>query len=158
MDHEVLDGLVALLKGEGRLTEQKGRLAASQHRATFRQEDVRHIEAIESLFRERAFHPPTAEELAAETNASAGDVQRVLRILREHQKLIQVEEGLLFHREALERAREILVNFIRQEGKLESVRFKYLLDTTRKFALPLLDYFDRAGVTRRVGNTRYLKA
>jgi hypothetical protein len=37
------------------------------------------------------------------------------------------------------------------------VKFKYLLDTTRKFAIPLLDYFDRIGVTRRVGYTRYLK-
>jgi hypothetical protein len=37
------------------------------------------------------------------------------------------------------------------------VQFKYLLDTTRKFALPMLDYMDRLGVTRRVGNTRFPK-
>ena len=48
--------------------------------------------------------------------------------------------------------------YIQKEGKLESVQFKYLLDTTRKFAIPLLDYFDRVGVTRRLGNTRYLKS
>ena len=38
---------------------------------------------------------------------------------------------------------------LRKEGQLESVKFKYLLDTSRKFAIPLLDYFDRIGVTRR---------
>ena len=32
-----------------------------------------------------------------------------------------------------------------------------LLFKATKFALPLLDYFDRVGVTRRDGNTRYLK-
>jgi hypothetical protein len=32
------------------------------------------------------------------------------------------------------------------------------LETTRKFAIPLLDYFDRTGLTRRVGYTRYLRA
>jgi selenocysteine-specific elongation factor len=69
-----------------------------------------------------------------------------------------VAEGLFFHREAVDRAREILVEFMRKEGRLESVKFKYLLDTTRKFAIPLLDYFDDVGVTRRVGNTRYLKS
>jgi selenocysteine-specific elongation factor len=58
----------------------------------------------------------------------------------------------------VDRAREILVDFLREEGRLESVRFKYLLDTTRKFAIPLLDYFDKIGVTRRSGNTRYLRA
>ncbi len=66
--------------------------------------------------------------------------------------------GLLFHSEAIEQARQILVSFINKEGRLESVKFKYLLDTTRKFAIPLLDYFDRVGVTRREGYTRYLKS
>jgi hypothetical protein len=37
------------------------------------------------------------------------------------------------------------------------VKFKYLVDTTRKYAIPLLDYFDKIGVTRRVGYTRLLK-
>jgi len=64
---------------------------------------------------------------------------------------------LFFHDEAIEQARQILISFINKEGKLESVKFKYLLDTTRKFAIPLLDYFDRIGLTRRVGYTRYLK-
>jgi selenocysteine-specific elongation factor len=56
------------------------------------------------------------------------------------------------------RGREILEAHFRKQSRLESVEFKYLLDTTRKFALPLLDYFDRVGVTTRVGNTRYLKS
>ena len=51
-----------------------------------------------------------------------------------------------------------MVEHIEKEGRLESVQFKYLVDTTRKFALPLLDYFDRVGLLRRVGNTRYLRA
>jgi len=68
-----------------------------------------------------------------------------------------VGEGLLFHCVAVERAREVLIEHLRKEGRLESVDFKYLLDTTRKFAIPLLDYFDRVGILRRVGNTRYLK-
>ena len=60
-----------------------------------------------------------------------------------------------FHREAIDRAHEILIAHFQKEGRLASVQFKYLLNTTRKFALPLLDYLDRLGVTRRVGNTRY---
>ena len=70
---------------------------------------------------------------------------------------MRVTESLLFHGDAVERARDPLTDFIHKEGRLESVKFKYLLDTTRKFAIPLLDYFDRIGVTIRTGNTRYLK-
>ncbi|NLF08609.1 MAG: hypothetical protein GX594_11625, partial [Pirellulaceae bacterium] len=49
------------------------------------------------------------------------------------------------------------VAHIGEKGRLESVDFKYMLDTTRKYALPLLDHFDRVGLLRRVGNTRFLK-
>ena len=108
-------------------------------------------------FASRRFRPPSLEEVARQTGAAADKVEKLLGILREHERLVQVEGGLLFHREAVDRAREILAAHLRKEGRLESVQFKYLLDTTRKFALPLLDYFDRIGVTRRVGNTRFPK-
>ena len=110
-----------------------------------------------SIFRQQAFAPPSAAELAEKLKLPPAAVEKLLRILQEHQQLVAVAEGFLFHRDAIERARQLLVEHIRKEGRLESVQFKYLVDTTRKFALPLLDYFDRTGLLRRVGNTRYLK-
>ena len=85
-------------------------------------------------------------------------MQEAVRILIEHERLVKVENNLIFHSRAVEQSTKILTSFISKEGRLESVKFKYLLSTTRKFAIPLLDYFDRAGTTRRDGNTRYLKA
>ena len=65
-----------------------------------------------------------------------------------------VAEKLVFHEAAVARARELLVSHLQKEERLESVKFKYLLDTTRKFAIPLLEHFDREGVTVRSGNVR----
>jgi selenocysteine-specific elongation factor len=155
VDKTVLDGLVARLKSEGRLVERSQRLALPAHRSTFRDEDARLLEAIEAVFRDKGFSPPPPDEVARQTGIPLGRVERLLGVLREHARLVQVEGGLLFHQEAVDRAREILIAHLHKEGCLESVQFKYLLGTTRKFALPLLDYLDRAGVTRRVGNTRY---
>ena len=93
-----------------------------------------------------------------EDGPAGRELDELLRILQEHQRLVLVAEGMLFHREAVERARQLIVAHIGKQGRLESVDFKYLVDTTRKFALPLLDYFDRVGLLRRVGNTRFLKA
>jgi selenocysteine-specific elongation factor len=152
----VLEGVVTRLKAEGRLTENNGRLARTDHRVTFADEDAAHLQAIEDLFRHQAFCPPAEDEIVQKTALAPKDVRRLLHILREHGQLVVVED-LLFHREAVARARQILVEFLRKEGRLESVKFKYLLDTTRKFAIPLLDHFDRVGVTRRSGHTRYLK-
>ena len=155
IDKAVLDGLVARLKSEGRIVEKNQRLALPGHRSTFREEDTRLLDAVEALFHENLFSPPSPDEVGRRTGAAAEVVKRILDILRQHDRLVRVEADLLFHREAVDRARQILVDHLRTEGRLESVQFKYLLDTTRKFAIPLLDYLDRAGVSRRVGNTRY---
>jgi selenocysteine-specific elongation factor len=149
--------LIEILTSEGRALERNQRLALPEHRSTFRDEDAKLLEAVEAAFRQGGFQPPGVEEIAKQTNASLIKLQKILKLLREHDRLVQVEEGLLFHREAIDRACEILREHFGKEERLESVQFKYLLDTTRKFAIPLLDYMDKIGVTRRVGNTRYAK-
>jgi selenocysteine-specific elongation factor len=153
----ILEGLVALLIKEGNVVERGQRIALAGHKETFKAEDRQLLDAIEAVFRERLFCPPEPDELVTLTHAARPQVDKALKLLREHERIVWVGEGLLFHREAVDRAREKLVATIQQEGKLESVRFKYLLDTTRKYALPLLDYFDRIGLTSRVNNTRYLR-
>jgi selenocysteine-specific elongation factor len=157
-DKPVLDGLIVLLKTDGRLVERNQHLGLPTHRATFQQQEAEQLEAVERLFRERAFQPPDAKEVVAATGLPQAAVEKSLKLLREHGRLIWVGEGLLFHAEAVQLARQRLIEHIRQEGRLESVKFKYLVDTTRKYALPLLDYFDRTGLLRRDGNTRYLKS
>ncbi|MBL7185919.1 MAG: selenocysteine-specific translation elongation factor [Phycisphaerae bacterium] len=154
---DVFDGLLRLLTSGGRLVERKHRLALPEHREMFSESERELLMAAESLFKTRPFKPPKFDEVVNAAAAKPEDVQKILKILIEQELLIRVDNDLLFHREAVEQAREMLTSYINKEGGLESVKFKYLLDTTRKFAIPLLDYFDRIGVTRRVGYTRLLR-
>ncbi|MBN2217347.1 MAG: selenocysteine-specific translation elongation factor [Pirellulales bacterium] len=153
----VFDGLVAGLASRGLLVETAGRLALGGHKPEFAGPDARHVEAIERLFESSCYKPPGVDEAADQLKLERRTVQRLVNTLLEHGRLVRVAEGLFFHEKAVKQARQILLDHFAREERLESVRFKYLLDTTRKFAIPLLDYFDRVGVTRRDGNTRYLK-
>jgi selenocysteine-specific elongation factor len=157
-ERAVFDRLVERLRLAGRMVERGGRLALGEHRPDLSDEEARTIERIEALFRERPFAPPAVEELPDALGIDPAAAERLVKVLRERGRLVPVAPDLLFHAESIERARHALVEFLAREGRLESVKFKYLLDTTRKFAIPLLDYFDRVGVTRRVGNTRFPRA
>ncbi len=154
---DVFDGHVKMLVSQGKLAERKHRLALPEHQETFSDDEQEMLHSIETLFRTRPFNPPKYEEVLEHAKVEPERIQKLLKILIEQEQLIRVDKDLLFHREAVERARELLIEYIKKEGGLESVKFKYLLDTTRKFAIPLLDYFDRIGVTRRVGYTRLLR-
>ena len=153
----LFDGVLGRLTAAGRLAETQGRVSLPGHRAAVPEGDRRLAESIEALFRAKPFAPPGVDEAAAATGASKADAERVMKMLVESGRLVRLPEGLYFHGEAIAQARTKIVAFIEREGKLESVKFKYIIDTTRRYAIPLLDYFDRIGVTLRVGNTRYLK-
>jgi len=154
---DVFDGLVKMLVSQGKFVERKHCLALPEHQEMFSDDEQKMLRSVESLYKTRLFNPPGYDEVVEHTRADSERIQKILKILIEQEQLVRVDKDLLFHREAVERARETLVSFITEQGGLESVKFKYLLNTTRKFAIPLLDYFDRIGVTRRSGYTRYLR-
>ncbi|NLW50221.1 MAG: selenocysteine-specific translation elongation factor [Candidatus Brocadiaceae bacterium] len=151
---ELVDAAVSFLLAEGTLVEAAGRLALPGHSVDLSADDRVLLDRIETAFRDAGFYPPEADDMAAQAGTSPQKASWALQTLVDHGILVPVEK-LFFHRDAVARARGILESYLRDEGRLESVKFKYLLDTTRKYAIPLLDYFDRVGVTRRVGNTRY---
>jgi len=153
----VFDGLVARMKDRGLLVEVAGRLSLPEHKPTFAGADAQRAEAIERLFESSGFQPPKLDDVIDRIKLDRRTAERLVRTLLEHGRLVRVADDLVFHQTAIERARQILLDHFAKDPRLESVQFKYLLDTTRKFAIPLLDYFDRVGVTRREGNTRYLK-
>jgi selenocysteine-specific elongation factor len=154
---DVFDGLLDLLLAENKLIEKKNRIALPEHRESFSDDEQKLIHSVESLFTDRYFNPPDLQEIIEHTKASWDNVHKIFKILIEQERLVRVDKELFFHRDAVEQARETLITYIQEQGSLESVKFKYLLDTTRKFAIPLLDYFDRIGLTRRTGYTRYLR-
>jgi len=154
---DVFDALTERLRSEGKLVERKGCLALPEHREQFNDAEQQLLHNVESMFRSHPFSPPGPQEVADKARIAPAQVQRAIRILIEQQRLVRVEQDLYFHAEAVATARERLIAYIKEHGGLESVQFKYVLDTTRKYAIPLLDYFDKIGLTRRMGYTRLLK-
>lgn len=61
---------------------------------------------------------------------------------------------MLFSMEAVEEGQKLLNDYFAQEKELTLADFRDLLNTTRKYALPLLEYYDRIRFTRRVGDVR----
>ena len=153
----ILERLLDHLQKKGDLALVETRIALPGHRTSIPETERRSFETVELLFRARSYNPPDLGELGISARLKPEGVARIVKLLIEQGRLVCVADGLWFHREAVDNARQILEKHIRKEGCLESVQFKYLLNTTRKYALPLLDYFDRIGVTTRSHNTRYLR-
>ena len=82
--------------------------------------------------------------------------QKIVTLLLRDRVLVKVGDDLVFHRDALDGLRKLVIAQKTKTPKLNVVGFKDLIGVTRKYAIPLLEYLDRERVTRRVGDERVI--
>jgi len=63
-------------------------------------------------------------------------------------------EEIFFHKNHYEKSIELLKEHFKEKGELTVSDFRSLLNTSRKYALPLLEHFDQIKLTRRVEDRR----
>jgi selenocysteine-specific elongation factor len=111
-----------------------------------------------SLLRGQGLAPDNVAELAAAAKVDAGLARKVLGRLATNGEVVRVSSELHFSAEAMERAKAKLVEYLgaHPEGAPPS-KLREVLDVSRKYALPVLEYFDTHGVTKREENLRRLR-
>jgi selenocysteine-specific elongation factor len=72
-------------------------------------------------------------------------------------RLIKVKEDLYFHQAAMNELKAALIDFLKKNQEITVNQFKDLTQTSRKFTIPLLEYFDSTRTTVRVGEARRLR-
>ena len=106
------------------------------------------------------FHPPDIDQLARALNVPHGKEARLkslLAALELQGRVVKISSELYFDRTHLEAARGRLLEYLAQHDEINAATYRDLLAASRKFSISLLDYFDHAGVTTRVGDARRLR-
>jgi selenocysteine-specific elongation factor len=152
-------------EGEVSLVAERELVRASGHSLELSPADAAVRERLESVYRDAALEAPTLEEAFARAGDGGGGgvrrehLRKILQLLLDSGALVRVREDLLFHREALERLTAALHDYAAArapERLIDVAAFKELSGVSRKYAIPLLEYFDRQRVTRRAGDRRII--
>ncbi len=104
---------------------------------------------IRAALAAKPFDPPSVKELAPDATA-----QQALRFLRETKELVEIAPDLVLRRDALEKMRALVADRVRATGGATVSDLRQALGSSRRVTVPLLEYFDRLGVTRRLGDKR----
>ena len=156
-DERVFGHLLDALAAEGvvRTERDKVRLAAHEVRLSAEQQKV--IDRVEQEFRAAAAAPPSPEEALTRAGQAGDEEHELFQLLVQDRKLVRVKESLYFHAEALDSIQERLVAMLRERKEIGPGDIKDLLGISRKYAIPLLEFFDARRVTARVGERRVLR-
>lgn len=150
------DALLDMMAGKDEI-EMDGkvvRLAGSGAAVTGAEESL--IKGVVARIAGNAVSPPTLSELAAELGQDKRTLSELLAIAEKEKKVVRVSPELFFAPAAIAEIEGELRASAGAQGITVS-DFKNAIGTSRKYALPLLEYFDRTRVTVRVGDLRKLR-
>jgi len=161
LGESIPDKLVAFTAGwlteEEKVVVEKDRMRCVEHRVQLTDKDegirLRILQALE----ESGTMPPTVKDLEEKTGCEEAKLRTLLEYLMEKKELIKVGEDLFYTAPVLEDLQNLLVRHLEEKGEIRAGDFKTLSRTTRKYTIPLLEYFDRIRLTLRVGDHRVLR-
>lgn len=113
-------------------------------------------ERILKEIKKGAFQPPLKEELAEIINIDSRKLDDILRLLNQEGLLERINDSFYISKESHIELFKRLKEFFSRKKEMTVADFRDMLQTTRKYAIPLLEYLDSRKVTMRVGDVRKL--
>jgi selenocysteine-specific elongation factor len=138
-----LDRLVAAQH----LTQIDGAFALPSHRAGLTADQQDKAALMLAAIEATPFSPPLWD-------AKNADDKTIIAHLVQRGILVRVAQGMAFSRSAYVSADQMLEAHLLEHGDISAAQFRDLLGTSRKYALALLESFDRKGRTVRAGDVR----
>jgi selenocysteine-specific elongation factor len=116
------------------------------------------VKRAEEAILKGGLQPPSPKELAEEWTEEEEGVLAVYEHLVHEGVLVKIKSGMYFHRIPFEHLKEELINYLKRHQEITTPQFKEITKASRKYAIPLIEYFDQIKLTLRLGEKRILRS
>ncbi len=149
--------IIELSLKRGVLASEEDVLKLPEHKIALNKDQKKIREQVVNLYKRAGSSPPSVKKVAQELSLNKGDLENILRLLVEEGVLVKIKDELFFYREAVELLRDRVIALFKEKEEMSPRDFKELSGLSRKYSIPLLEYFDREKLTIRVGDVRKLR-
>lgn len=152
VDARLFEEALARLVSTGLIEAGDRGIRLAGHRPRFSERDLQEADRLVRLLETSGFMPPSYEELVGQ-----GFREDLLAALAEQGRLVRVSREFFFTPAQLERVRAAVAELAAQTGTVDPAAVRDALGSSRRYVIPLLEYLDRTGFTRRVGDRRVVQ-
>ena len=157
LDETGFEKLQNQLIAERQLVKDGNLLRLTSHEIQFTQEEETAKERLEKLFLEAGIHTPTLNELSTRLPEYTQKVlESTFYALLRLGRFVKIDDDFFIHSVALKEVQELLMTYLRENDIITVADFRELAQTSRKYAVPFLEYCDSQNLTIRDGNVRRL--
>lgn len=153
---EAVRALVAELAREGKVVREITGVRLPGHRPQLRPADATLWQRLQPLLADTGVRPPSVAELAACLGEEAAHLDTAMSRLAYRGLLIRVSRNRFFPPTALLQLMQLLQQEQHASGSVTAAGFRNRSRIGRNLTIEVLEYFDRSGVTQRIGDARVL--
>ena len=149
--------VVDLFITEKQIAKEENLLRLASHRVELGSQEKVLMDKIKKILGEQPLAPPDLKEIEKQAGVPRNRLSEVIRLLEREGSVVRITTDMYFLASSIEQLRGTLVQFLSEKGEMNAAAFRDLIGSSRKYTIPLLEYFDRAGLTIRIGDFRKLK-
>jgi selenocysteine-specific elongation factor len=159
---EVFRAVVTRLEKDGKLVSEKDMVRSGGHEVDLTPADAQLSETIAQTYEKAALEAPMLDQVLAAAgipSAQRAHSRRILQLLLDNGTLVRVQGEMFFHSRAIAHLKSLLGQYAsahEPDRLIDVATFKELAGVSRKYAIPLLEYFDSQRITRRAGDRRLI--
>jgi selenocysteine-specific elongation factor len=149
----VVDGL----EKEGALKRKNSDVSLVGYESKLQPRDQEILQRIEQDFKRGGFASPIEEELRQKVGLNPKEFKNLMHNLLERGVLVRLSDKVVYHRDAIEKARRIVLQYLEKYPSITVAELRDLLQLSRKYATAILEYFDKIGLTKRDKDVHILR-
>ncbi|KUG21890.1 selenocysteine-specific translation elongation factor [hydrocarbon metagenome] len=112
---------------------------------------------IARIYNDAGLTPPNLNDVINDFKDQRAKAQSIIKLMLKDGDLIKINEDLCFAREPFNKLHNDYKAMLIKDGKATPATFKDLTGLSRKYIIPLMEYFDMSKLTVRVGDHRILR-
>jgi selenocysteine-specific elongation factor len=116
------------------------------------------IKRVEEAVLKAGLQSPSPRELSEAWSEKEEGIQAVFEHLVHEEVLVKIKSGIYIHRVPFGDLKEELVSYLKKNKEITTPQFKEMTNASRKYAIPLIEYFDQIKLTIRLGEKRVLRS
>ena len=157
LDPKLFNKALKDLEDDKKVVADKENVRIEGHRVNLKDEEVLLREKITRIYRDSGLTPPSTKEIMETFSKEKDAATNILAVMTNSNVLVKVNEDLYFYSESIDRLKQDYRELLIRDGKSSPASFKDMTGLSRKFIIPLMEYFDKTKLTIRVENHRMLR-
>jgi selenocysteine-specific elongation factor len=155
---KVFDAIVEVVASRGGVVIESGKVRHAAASAAALADEGVAVERLAELLAGQGLAPAVTAELAAEAGIEVGLARKALGKLATEGRVVRLGSDMHFDSHAVDEAKARIVAHLHGAGTITAGEARDVLGSSRKYVVPLLEYFDAVGVTKREGDARVLRS